>query len=124
MTLELLDRIRHMRDAATAAVIFATGKERADLETDLMFQFATVRALEIMGEAAARLPDETRVAHPEIPWSNIIGMRNRLVHGYFDVDMDIVWNTVTRHLSPLIIILDAWIASELQQPPATPSATI
>ncbi len=101
-----------MRDAGATAVNFAQGKERADLETDLMFQFATVRALEIMGEAAARLPEEARAAHPEVPWSNMIGMRNRLAHGYFDVDLDIVRNTVSGHLSPLIDMLDAWIASE------------
>src|ERR1039457_7577925 len=116
MTLEGLDRIRHMRDAAATAVAFAAGKARSDLETDLMFQFATVRALEIIGEAAARLPDETRAAHPEIPWSNMIGMRNRLVHGYFDVDLDVVWNTVNRSLPPLIVTLNAWIASALQPP--------
>src|SRR5947209_17572407 len=100
------DRLRHMRDAAQAAVTFAAGKARADLESDVMLQFALVRALEIIGEASARLTEATRVAHAEIPWANIIGMRNRLAHGYFDVDLDIVWNTVTNHLPPLIEILD------------------
>jgi uncharacterized protein with HEPN domain len=122
MTLEELDRIRHRRDAAATAVAFAAGKTRTDLETDLMFQFATVRALEIIGEAAARLPDETRAAHPEIPWSNMIGMRNRLVHGYFDVDLDIVWNTVDRNLSPLIGTLNNWIAAALQQQTKSPAS--
>ncbi len=108
-----------MRDAASVALTFAAGKGRADLETDLMFQFAIVRALEIIGEAAARMPDATRAAHPEIPWANIIGMRNRLIHGYFDVDLDVVWNTVAQHLPPLIVVLDARIAS-MSSPPAPP----
>jgi uncharacterized protein with HEPN domain len=91
-----------MREAAS----FALGKSRADLDTDLMFQFAVVRALEIVGEAASRLTEATRAAHPEIPWVNIIGMRNRLAHGYFDLDMDIVWSVVTERLPPLIVALD------------------
>ena len=116
MSPDEIDRLRHMRDAASAAMAFATSKDRADLETDLMFQFAIVRALEIIGEAAARMPDAMRAAHPEIPWANIIGMRNRLVHGYFDVDLDVVWNTVDQHLPPLMVVLDALIAS-LSSPP-------
>ena len=122
MNLAELDRIRHMRNAAVTAVTFAADKQRLDLETDLMFQFATVPP-EIIGEAAARLTDETRADHPEIPWSNMIGMRNRLVHGYFDVDLDVVWNTVDRNLSPLIVILDTWIAASLQQQTESPSSS-
>ncbi|GAC1475186.1 MAG: DUF86 domain-containing protein [Isosphaeraceae bacterium] len=98
-----------MRDAASIAVRFAAGKSREDLESDLMLQFALVRALEIIGEAAARLTEENRAAHPEIPWINIIGMRNRLAHGYFDVDLDIVWRTVSVSLPRLIDNLDTLI---------------
>src|SRR5437763_11184013 len=116
MTPKEIDRLRHMRDAATAALTFAAGKDRADLGTDLMFQFAIVRAVEIIGEAAAHLPNAMRAAHPEIPWGNIVGMRNRLVHGYFDVELDSVWETVDVHLPPLIAALDAWISS--MTPPA------
>jgi uncharacterized protein with HEPN domain len=116
MALEEIDRLRHMRHAAAAAMNFSAGKGRADLESDIMFQFALLRALEIIGEAAARVTDATRTVHPEIPWSDIIGMRNRLVHGYFDVDLDVVWNTVKNHLSPLVASLDAWIASIVQTP--------
>jgi uncharacterized protein with HEPN domain len=64
MSLDEIDRLRHMRDAASAAVAFGTGKRRIDLESDLMFQFAIVRAIEIVGEPAARLTDATRAAHP------------------------------------------------------------
>ncbi len=84
------DRLRHMRDAACAALRFVRGRTRADLDADEMLAFALVRALEIIGEAADKLSDPTHAAHPSIPWSEIIGMRHKLVHGYFDVDLDIV----------------------------------
>ena len=115
-----INRLRHMRDAATAAVTFAAGKSRSHLESDLMVQFAIVRALEIIGEAAASLPEETRATHSSIPWSNMIGMRNRLIHGYFDVDLDIIWSTVTYHLPPLIAALDRLIPATSPQPTTRP----
>ena len=114
------DQLRHMRDAASAAVEFAAGKDRAVLGSDRMFQFAIVRAVGIIGEAAAHVPDAMRAAHPEIPWGSIVGMRNRLVHGYFDVDLDTVWETVDVHLPPLIAALDAWISSLTPPPSTTP----
>ena len=120
MSLDEIDRLRHMRDAAMAALTLAAGKGRADLDNDLMFQFAVVRAIEIIGEAAARMADATRDAHPEIPWSNMIGMRNRLVHGYFDVDLDVVWKTVDGHLAPLVAALDVLIAAPTEPPNSTP----
>lgn len=58
-----------------------------------------VRAIEVIGEAASRVSDETRAANPAIPWSAIVGMRNRLVHGYFDIDTEIVWKTATEELA-------------------------
>ena len=109
-------RLRHMLDAARAALAFTGGKTRADLTADLMLQFALVRALEIIGEAAARTTEPTRVAHPEIPWRAVIGMRNRLVHGYFEVDIEIVWRTTTESLPPLIATLE----SLLTPPPTAP----
>ena len=115
-----IDRLRHMRDAATDALTFATGKDRAHLATDRMFQFAIVRAVEIIGEAAAHVSEASRTAHPEIPWGNIVGMRNRLVHGYFDVDLNIVWEVLDVHLPPLIANLDAWISSIAPPPAPTP----
>lgn len=79
-----------MLDAARAAVSLTSSRTRDDLQADLMLQFAVVRALEIVGEAAARLSERTRTGHLEIPWTAFIGMINRLVHGYFDVDLEIV----------------------------------
>src|SRR5438045_2603743 len=107
------DRLRHMRDAACAALRFVQGRSRADLDTDEMLSFALVRALEIIGEAADKLSDPTHAAHPSIPWSEIIGMRHKLIHGYFDVDHDIVWNVVTGKLADLV----TWPYSVLGAPP-------
>jgi uncharacterized protein with HEPN domain len=109
-------RLKHMLDAARAALAFTAGRTRADLSADLMLQFALVRALEIVGEAAARMSEPTRTAHPEIPWTAIIGMRNRLVHGYFDVDLEIVWRTTTESLPPLIASLGSLLAQPLAPP--------
>ena len=75
-------------------------------------QFAIVRALEIVGEAAARVTPPTRAAHPEIPWSAVVGMRNRPVHGYFDVDLAIVWRTATESLPVLIEALEKILTDE------------
>jgi len=66
-----------------------------------MLLFAVVRAIEVVGEAAAKVSEETRATAPDIPWSAIVSMRNRLIHGYFDIDADIVWKTATCELPPL-----------------------
>jgi uncharacterized protein with HEPN domain len=97
------DRIRilHMVDAAESVEQFATGKKREDLDTDRMLLFAIVRAIEVIGEAASKVTDETKATSPGIPWISIIGMRNRLIHGYFDIDSDVVWKTVTEEIPEL-----------------------
>ena len=94
-------RIMHMIDAAESLGQFVAGKKRADLDTDRMLLFAIVRAIEVVGEAASRVTNETREAAPEVPWTAITGMRNRLIHGYFDIDSDVVWKTVTEEIPGL-----------------------
>ncbi len=79
-------RVRHMIESAEAALRFVAGRTRRDLDTDEMLLFAVVRAVEVLGEAASKVTLETRAAHVDIPWSAIVGMRNRLVHAYFDID--------------------------------------
>ncbi len=66
-----------------------------------MLLFAIVRAIEVIGEAASKVTDETKATSPGIPWISIIGMRNRLIHGYFDIDSDVVWKTVTEEIPEL-----------------------
>jgi uncharacterized protein with HEPN domain len=95
-------RIGHMLDAAEEVVGFVSGRQRSDLDGDRMLLFAVVRGIEIIGEAAAKVSAETRELSPAIPWAAIISMRHRLVHGYFDVDPDIVWRTATEEVLALI----------------------
>lgn len=95
-------RILHMIDAADSAVQFVAGRERSELESDRMLLFALVRAIEIIGEAAAKVSNETRDAYVEIPWRAITAMRNRLVHAYFDIDADILWVAATEEVPALL----------------------
>lgn len=94
-------RIRHMLDAAREAIGFASGRTSEELTHDRMLLLSLVKCVEILGEAASRVTDATRESLPEIPWRDIISMRNRLIHGYFDIDTTIVWKTVTMELPPL-----------------------
>jgi len=101
-----------MRDHAREAVLLAQGKTRAHLDSDRLLNLALVRLLEIVGEAAGRIPKETCDRYPEIPWPQIVSLRNRLIHGYDSVDFDILWQIVTVDLAPLIATLEAVIAAE------------
>jgi uncharacterized protein with HEPN domain len=91
-----------MIDAAESVEQFAAKRKRGDLDTDRMLLFAIVRAIEVIGEAAGRVTGETQAASPGIPWTSIIGMRNRLIHGYFDIDSDVVWKTVKEEIPGLL----------------------
>lgn len=95
-------RLRHMLDAARDALSFARGRDRNDLDGDRQFVLALVQCVQMVGEAAARVSEKTRSKLPDLPWAAIVGMRNRLVHGYYDIDHDEVWSTVTNDLPPLV----------------------
>jgi uncharacterized protein with HEPN domain len=101
-----LIRIRHMLDSAKEAMSFIRGRKRSDLDTDRMLVLSLVKSVEIVGEAASKVTKESREGHPEVPWLNIIGMRNRLIHVYFDIDLDRVWDTITEDLPPVIAALE------------------
>jgi uncharacterized protein with HEPN domain len=98
-------RLRHMLDAANEAISVARGRSRSDLDSDWMLTLAPVKSIEIIGEAAARVTPDGRAESPEIPWQDIIGMRNRLIHAYFDIDLDRVWDTVSDDLPPRVAVL-------------------
>ena len=88
--------------AAREAVGFAEGLSFEAFAEDRRTQLSIVKSIEIVGEAASRVDDEIRQAHQAIPWRDIVGMRNRLVHGYFDIDLRLVWDTVGTDLPVLI----------------------
>ncbi|MEJ5378212.1 MAG: HepT-like ribonuclease domain-containing protein [bacterium] len=99
-----------MLDAAEEAMGFARGRKRSDLNHDRQLVLALVKDIEIIGEAAHQTSDETRAKLPEIPWDDIIGMRHRLVHAYFDINLDILWQTVQNDLPPLVERLGAYLS--------------
>ena len=94
--------VQHILDAAREAVEFADGRSRTDLDTDRQLTLSLVRLLEVIGEAARGISREFCEAHPEVAWKKMIGMRDRLIHGYFDVNLDVVWQSVNEDLPPLI----------------------
>ncbi len=91
--------------ATERACLFGNGLERGKFQPGGMAFEAIVRQIEIIGEAAGHLPEEIRVQAPEIPWTNLIGMRNRLIHGYFAVDADVVWSVVQDKLPAMLPLL-------------------
>jgi uncharacterized protein with HEPN domain len=105
-------RLRHMLDHAREAVAMVSGKTREDLDIDRKLNLALVRLLEIIGEAASRTPADERAQYPQIPWGQIVGLRNRLIHGYDAVDFDILWQIIQCDLPPLIAALEHIVPSD------------
>ncbi len=96
------NRLYHMAEAMAQAIEYSHRHDCGEVESGPPLQHLMVRNLEILGEAASRISPEFRDAHPEIPWRDMVDMRNRLIHAYFDIDMDIVWGTVRRALPPVL----------------------
>jgi uncharacterized protein with HEPN domain len=96
------NRILHMIEAAEAVREFIAGRAAPDLDQDRMLLFALLRAVEILGEAASKISPETRAASDTVPWRQIVATRNRLIHGYFDIDRRIVWKTATEEIPDLL----------------------
>ncbi len=99
-------RLRHMLDAVRKVIELTRTSERTDLDKDEKLALAVVRLLEILGEAAKKVSQKCRQDYPAIPWRQIAGARDRLIHGYFDVDLDIVWKIVSVDLPPLVAQLE------------------
>jgi uncharacterized protein with HEPN domain len=98
-------RLHDMLHEAYLVQQFTQGKSRFDLEDELLAH-AVVRALEVIGEAAARITPETKATLPQFAWDKMVGMRNRIVHDYNNVDLDIVWDTVVMIIPDLIAELE------------------
>jgi uncharacterized protein with HEPN domain len=105
-------RMQHMLDAAREAVTSGLAHRRGDLERDLVWALGLVKCVEIMGEAAAHVGNDTRHKYPQVPWAQIVAMRNRLVHVYFDIDLDQVWKAVREDLPPLVAQLENILSTE------------
>lgn len=98
------DLLDHMREAVTQSLVYVEGWEKADFLDDKRTQQAIILNLIILGEAATKLMDnypDVTAAHPEIEWRSMRGMRNRIAHGYYDIDLDVVWETVSSALPDL-----------------------
>lgn len=101
-------RIGHMVDAAREALGYAAGSSRTGLDANPLLVRALVKCIEVVGEAASRVSAETRAELPDVPWADIVAMRNRLIHTYFDLDLDIVWSTIEIDLPKVVAVLERW----------------
>jgi len=95
-------RLRHMLDAARKALQFTAEKSPTDLQTDEKLTLALVRLIEIIGEAAVKVTPDIQARFAAIPWREIIGTRNRLIHGYDQVNLEILWKIVSTDLPSLV----------------------
>lgn len=104
----LLDMLNAAREVQTLSASLT----EAAFQQSKLHQYALVKLLEIIGEAARAISEETKAAHPEIPWIPIISMRNHLVHRYFRIDLPRVWDVIANHLEPLISLLEPLVPPE------------
>jgi len=102
-----------MRDFAREAVALAAGRSRPDLDADRMLELSLTHLLEIIGEAASRVPENERDTYPRIPWRRLVGLRNRLIHGYDQINLDIVWRIVSDDLPALINELGSIVSGDV-----------
>ena len=103
--------LRQMRDHAHEAMVLIQGRLQEDLESDRTLELSVVRLLEIVGEAASRVSKKMRDDSNRIPWAQVIGLRNRLIHAYDSVDIEIVWEILHRDIPSLIVELDRLLPS-------------
>lgn len=101
-----------MLEHAREAHEMARCRTRASLDQDRQFALAAVRLLEVIGEAAARIPEDLRACHDDVPWRDITDMRNRLIHGYDAINHDLVWDVLTLDLPSLIAQLETILSQE------------
>ena len=109
-----LDYLLDMREALVDIRVFTRGLSRDDFLGDKKTFNACLRSLEVLGEAAGKIPAAVREQYPHLPWAEMVGMRNRLIHEYFGVDADIVWQTLIEDLPPLEAQIDAVIQTYSQ----------
>lgn len=113
------DYLDDMKHGIKKILAHLEGLTRDEFMEDEWLQDATVRNIEIIGEAAKQLSEQTRALHPEVQWTQLIGMRDRLAHGYFAINLDVVWNTVKEDLPHLLSHVEA-LQQKLSRAPAAP----
>jgi len=101
-----------MLEHAREAVAMIESKDRTNLQRERMLELSLIRLIEVVGEAATRVTPEGQEKYPSIPWSQVVSMRNRLIHGYDQVDLNILWDTIEDDLPPLIAELEKILESE------------
>ena len=99
--------VRHMLDHAREACEMSLERSRPELDSDRLLRYSLLHLMAVIGEAAARIPDEFRSQHSIVPWRGTINLRNHLVHGYDQIDYDALWEIVQNDLPPLIEQLKA-----------------
>lgn len=104
------DALQDILKACDTILRFTQDATNDDLYGNEMLALALVRLVEIVGEATRRLSQDLTASHPEVEWGNMIGTRNRLIHGYFDVDLDIVWSIVVADIPPLRACIQQMLA--------------
>ena len=109
---DALVTLRQVEEFAAEACDLARGREREELDNDLSLRRHAERIVALIGEAANRLPADVRERHAEVPWRNMIGMRNRLIHGYEGVDYDVVWDVIAVRATALLAALPSIMEKE------------
>ena len=107
MKREYSDSLRDMLENAQRAIQFTNGMDYKSFAKDDKTVYAVIRAVEIIGEAAANIPGEVRSKYPNVPWREVRGMRNKLVHHYFGINVEVVWQTIHEDLPMLIEVLQS-----------------
>ncbi len=110
MTRPVIEFLRDIMDWMENAQTFVDGVDRYEFVEDLKTRSAVERAVEIIGEASKHIPDDLRRQFPDVPWQGMAGMRDRVSHAYFGVDNDLLWQTVTEEIPPLLKNLREMVA--------------
>lgn len=111
-----LDFLRDIQEAIRRIGLYTTGLKYAGFRQDAKTQDAVIRNLEIIGEATKNISEDLRVNYPAIPWRGMAGLRDRLIHHYFGVNLDIVWNIAINELNDVALLIDAILQDEESQP--------
>lgn len=123
MSFEPREFLRHIMDEVEYLLRRSANMDRREFLDNEDLRRAFARSIEIIGEASRRIPDEYRQEHPDIDWRSMAGMRDRLIHGYFGVDYELVWDVVRTHVPVLKERLDALLGKDAPESPESPESS-